>query len=64
MIVIIVLEYWLYNRTVIMIVNYDRKTFIVHVTGVLSKDPTVWIDGLDLPTPASHPPSEGKGPDS
>ncbi len=28
----LVLKYWLYDDTVITIVNYDRKTFIVQAT--------------------------------
>ncbi len=26
---------------------------------ILDKDPTVWLDGLDLPTPESFPPFQG-----
>ncbi len=32
-----VLQYWLYDRTVITIVNYDPKTFIVQTTGYIKK---------------------------
>ncbi len=43
MIVIIVLQYWLYDCTVITTVNYNRKTFIVQdINLILSTSPLLY----------------------
>ncbi len=42
----IVLQHWPHDRTVIMIVNYNRKTFIVQATGLSSQIDYISIERL------------------